>query len=145
MPTINQLLYRFLFYYYVIHSSHSELLAHKHIFISNRPRIWNEPSSLTLFSLQTEVVFPIYMLCVKISFVFRWKICEKNCFWILLSIVWKILWTDLDNCRHPYESHSKAETCFFSDVNIFVIGVEFEATSPDQEKLIDKVNLMGSW
>lgn len=33
--------------------------------------------------------------------------------------------------------------CFLGDLNTFVLGVEFETTSPDEEKLIDKVNLMG--
>ena len=38
--------------------------------INSRPRIGKELSSLMLFCLQTEAVFLIYMLHVKINFVF---------------------------------------------------------------------------
>lgn len=65
---------------------------------------------------------------------------RKTVFWILLF--WKIWGQPLMACGHPYKSQSKAKTCLLG-ISTFVIRSRTQSYSPDQEKLTDKVNLMG--
>lgn len=59
-------------------------------------------SRLVLCCHQTDLVL-LTMCSGKMSFVFRWKICEEYCFW-------KFLWKTLDNYRLLYHKAEPTHT-----------------------------------
>lgn len=89
------------------------------------------------------------MLCVQIHFVLgeRFVTIVSWGFLFLGGVqFWIILWTALDICGHPYKAQSKAKiyVCFVALLTPLLLKVEFEVASPDQEKLLYKVNLRGT-